>query len=55
VEFTQDAPGLDGLPDPAAVTALIAADGDVTPELLAAVVGTGWDLAAGTAAARAFR
>ena len=53
-EYTQDAPGLDGPPDPAAVAALIAADGDITPDLLARVVGTGWDLAAGTAAARAF-
>jgi hypothetical protein len=55
VEFTQDAPGLDGPPSPAAVAALIAADGDVTPDLLAGVVGTGWDLPAGAAAARAFR
>src|SRR5690349_14752063 len=51
-EFTQDAPGLDGPPPADAVAALIAADADVTPELLARVVGTGgWDLAAGAAAA----
>ena len=48
--FTQDhAP-------PDAVDALIAADADVTEELVAAVVGgrPGWDAAAGAAAARAF-
>ncbi|MCO1654991.1 proteophosphoglycan 5 [Pseudonocardia humida] len=55
-EFTQDAPGLAGPPSPDAVAALIAADGDVTPDLLGRVVGTGgWDLTAGAAAARAFR
>jgi hypothetical protein len=54
--FTRDAPGLDGPPSRAAIAALIAADGAVTPDLLAPVVGTGgWDLAAGAAAARAFR
>ena len=56
VEFTHDAPGLAGRPaDPAAVDALMAADADVTPALVAAVVGaTGWDTAAGVAAARRF-
>jgi hypothetical protein len=56
VEFTQDAPGLAGRPpDVAAIDALIAADADVSPALVAAVVGpTGWDTAAGAAAARRF-
>ncbi|MBB5958110.1 hypothetical protein FHS29_004718 [Saccharothrix tamanrassetensis] len=56
-EFAQDAPGLAGAaPDPDAVGALIAADGDVTEEHVAAVVGaTGWDAAAGATAARGFR
>ena len=56
VEFVQDAPGLAGAaPDPAAVDALIAADADVTEEHVTAVIGpTGWDPAAGAAAARAF-
>jgi hypothetical protein len=55
-QFTQDAPGRTGPPSRAAVGALLAADADVTTDLLAAVVGTGgWDIAAGVAAARAFR
>ncbi|UCM88952.1 proteophosphoglycan 5 [Streptomyces marincola] len=42
-------------PSEAAVDALIAADGDVTEELLAAVVGAGdWETAAGAAHARRF-
>ncbi|CCH31008.1 proteophosphoglycan 5 [Actinosynnema sp. NPDC047251] len=53
VEFTRDAP--DGVADPAAVAALVAADADVTEEQVAAVVGRSWDVAAGTAAARRFR
>jgi hypothetical protein len=56
VEFTQDAPGLEGAPpDQIAVAALIAADADVTEAQVAAVVGaTGWDPAAGATAAREF-
>jgi hypothetical protein len=56
VEFTQEAPGLAGAePDPRAVDALIAADADVTEAHVRAVIGpTGWDPAAGAAAARAF-
>jgi len=56
VEFTQDAPGLDGRPaDPRAVDALIAADAEVTEAQVTAVIGpTGWDPAAGAAAAREF-
>lgn len=55
-QFVQDAPGLDGPPDPAAVEALAAADGDVTPDLLRTVIGpSGWDAEAGAAAARRFR
>jgi hypothetical protein len=56
VQFVEDAPGLSGAPDPAAVDALAAADGDVTPPLLRAVIGaTGWDAEAGAEAARRFR
>lgn len=55
LEYAKDAPGLDGGPPRAAVDALIAADGAVNQALVAAVVGsTGWDAAAGVAAARAF-
>ena len=56
VEFTQDAPGLaGGGPDPRAVDALIAADADVTEAHVRALIGpTGWDPAAGAAAAREF-
>lgn len=56
VEFTQEAPGLaGGAPDPRAVDALIAADADVTEAHMRALIGpTGWDSAAGAAAARAF-
>jgi hypothetical protein len=56
VEFTQEAPGLAGrAPDPRAVDALIAADADVTEAHVRAVIGpTGWDAAAGAAAAREF-
>jgi hypothetical protein len=52
----KDAPGLAGrAPDPRAVDALIAADADVTEAHVVAVIGpTGWDPAAGAAAARAF-
>lgn len=55
-EFTQDVPGLAGRePDPRAVDALITADAEVTEAHVKAVIGpTGWDPAAGTAAARAF-
>ncbi|MEU7530910.1 proteophosphoglycan 5 [Saccharothrix sp. NPDC042600] len=52
LDFVQDAPGR---PDDPAVDALVAADGDVTEAQVAAVVGTGWDVAAGVAAARRFR
>ncbi|MEO1475258.1 MAG: proteophosphoglycan 5 [Pseudomonadota bacterium] len=53
-ESAADAPGLDGEdPDAAALSALIAADGNVTRELLEAAV-PGWDIDAGVAAARAF-
>ena len=38
-EFVQDAPGLDGPPDPAALDAIATADGAVTPALLRAVIG----------------
>jgi hypothetical protein len=56
VEFTQEAPGLvGGAPDPRAVDALVAADADVTEAHVRALIGpTGWDAAAGAAAARAF-
>jgi hypothetical protein len=56
VEFTQEAPGLaGGEPDPRAVDALIAADADVTEAHVRALIGpTGWDPAAGAAAAREF-
>ena len=55
-EFVQDAPGLTGPPDPAAVDALAAADGDVTPALVRAVIGPhGWDAEAAAGAARRFR
>jgi hypothetical protein len=55
-EFSKKAPGLAGrAPDPRAVDALIAADADVTEAHVRAVIGpTGWDAAAGAAAARAF-
>ena len=55
-EFAQDAPGLAGAaPEPRAVDALIAADAAVGEAHVAAVVGpTGWDAAAGAAAAREF-
>lgn len=57
VEFSQEAPGLAGRePDPRAVDALIAADAEVTEAHVTAVIGpTGWDPAAGAAAAREFR
>ncbi|NUT95721.1 MAG: proteophosphoglycan 5 [Saccharothrix sp.] len=52
-EFTQDIPNPPTAP---AIDALIAADGNVTEALVAAVIGTsGWDAAAGAAAARRFR
>ncbi|XVV07054.1 proteophosphoglycan 5 [Actinosynnema sp. CA-248983] len=51
-EFTRDAPSRPAAP---AIDALIAAGGDVTEAHVAAVVGTGWDVAAGVAAARRFR
>jgi hypothetical protein len=55
-QFTADAPGRPDPVDRAAIEALMAADGALTPDLLAAVVGTGgWDVAAGVAAAAAFR
>ena len=56
VEFTKEAPGLTGgAPDPRAVDALIAADADVTEAHVRALIGpTGWDPAAGAAAAREF-
>ncbi|OZC02794.1 hypothetical protein [Rubricoccus marinus] len=52
-EFAQEALGLVGDPDPEALAALVAADADITPALLEAVV-PGWDIAAGVAAGRAF-
>ena len=53
-QFVVDAPGLrGGPPDPIALSALVAADGDVTDAILKAVV-PGWDIAAGVAAARKF-
>jgi hypothetical protein len=55
-EFVQDAPGLIGPPDPAAVDALAAADGAVTPALMRAVIGDhGWDADAAAGAAQRFR
>ena len=55
-QFVQDAPGRTGPPDPAALDALAAADGDVTPALLRTVIGpSGWDAEAGAAAAQRFR
>lgn len=53
-EFASDAPGLEGQP-PAleALEALVAADGNITHELLEAVV-PGWDIEAGISAARKF-
>ena len=56
VEFTKEAPGLaGGAPDPRAVDALIAADAHVTEAHVRALIGpTGWDAAAGAAAAQAF-
>ena len=56
IEFVQDAPGLAGrAPDLRAVDALIAADAEVTEAHVVAVIGpTGWDPAAGAAAAREF-
>jgi hypothetical protein len=56
VAFTAGAPGLTGgQPDPRAVDALIAADADVTEAHVRALIGpTGWDAAAGAAAAQAF-
>ena len=54
--FVHDAPGLTGPPDPAAVDALAAAGGAVTPALVRAVIGShGWDAEAAVAAARRFR
>lgn len=57
VEFSQETPGLAGRePDPRAVDALIAADAEVIEAHVTAVIGpTGWDPAAGAAAAREFR
>ena len=51
--FAADAPGLDGEPDADALAALVAADADLTPELVEAAV-PGWDTAAGVAAGRRF-
>ncbi|MEM0963341.1 MAG: proteophosphoglycan 5 [Bacteroidota bacterium] len=51
--FSRDAPGLDGEPDPMALAALVAADADLTPAVMEAVV-PGWDVAAGVAAGRRF-
>ena len=53
-QFVMDAPGLKGeSPDSSALSALVAADGNVTDAILEAVV-PGWDIAAGVAAARKF-
>ncbi|MEN3158677.1 proteophosphoglycan 5 [Alkalimonas sp. NCh-2] len=53
-EYASDAPGLGGQPPSAqALAALVAADGEITPALLEAVV-PGWDIEAGVAAARKF-
>ena len=54
-DFSEDAPGLDGPPDAAAIDALATADGDISPELLRTVVGPVWDADAGAAAAQRFR
>ncbi|MCX4588166.1 proteophosphoglycan 5 [Streptomyces sp. NBC_01481] len=56
ISVAREAPGLGGsAPSPAAIEALIAADGDVTEAHVTAVVGAGgWDPAAGAAAARRF-
>jgi hypothetical protein len=56
IEFTRTAPGVTGATARQdAIDALIAADGDVTEEQVAAVIGKGgWDPAAGVAAARKF-
>ena len=53
--YAEEAPGFDGGsgPDTAALAALVAADADITSELLEAVV-PGWDVAAGVAAGRRF-
>lgn len=53
-QFAIEAPDLQGEPpDPKALSALVAADGDVTDVMLEAVV-PGWDIAAGVAAAHKF-
>lgn len=49
-----DAPDLDGLPPGDSLRALVAADAEITHELLARAV-PGWDIGAGVAAARRFR
>ncbi|MFJ6635773.1 proteophosphoglycan 5 [Streptomyces sp. NPDC091376] len=56
ISLAREAPGLGGsAPNPAAIEALIAADGDVTEAHVTAVVGAvGWEPAAGAAAARRF-
>jgi hypothetical protein len=54
-DFVQDAPGRSAPPTPNAIDGLIAADGQLDEARLRAVIGPGWDAAAGVAAARAFR
>ena len=51
--FAEDAPGLDGPPDDRDLTALVAADADVTRDLLERVV-PGWDVAVGVEMGRRF-
>ena len=54
-EFVEEAPEIDDDPEPEAVEALLEADGAITDELVAGVVGwTAWDPAAGAAGGRAF-
>ena len=51
--YAEDAPGLRGVPDPDALAVLVAADGDITAEVLERVV-PGWDVAAGIEMGRRF-
>ena len=54
-DFAADAPGLKGQPpSPEALRSLVAADANIDPSLLEAVV-PGWDIAAGVEAGRRFR
>ncbi|MEL6616095.1 MAG: proteophosphoglycan 5 [Bacteroidota bacterium] len=53
VPFAKDAPGLEDEPDTDALRALVAADADLSAEIVDAAV-PGWDTAAGVSAGRAF-